>query len=145
MLIYGPFGFNFFLFGSRKNSEYIGSLNSTETILPHTGNIASILKYCQNEQNYLYLVTFIFTKLSQIMHLINTHILAHRYDWCDCRLQKVLWCKYVFLGIFKYYYMFVALYLHETFTNRMLIMIIAYHPAICNYMLEKSDMYRDEK
>ena len=45
---------------------------------------------------------FILTKLSQIVTLINVHILVYQYANCDCRLWKILWFDRV-LGIFIYY------------------------------------------
>ena len=57
----------------------------------------SCLKYC------------IFTKLSQIVCLINVHILDYQHAKCDCWLWKVLWFDCVFLWIFHiitYHYMF---------------------------------------
>ena len=51
----------------------------------------SSLKYC------------IFSKLSQIVCLINVYILICQHTKCDCRLWKVLWFNYG-LWEFSYYY-----------------------------------------
>ena len=68
----------------------------------------SCLKYC------------IFTKLLQIVCLINIDILECQYLKCDCWLWKVLRFNCIFWVLFIYYYMFETIYLHQTFTNCML-------------------------
>ena len=47
----------------------------------------------------LRLVTHIFTKLSQSMCLISTHILIYRNSRCDCKLWNVLWFHSIFIHI----------------------------------------------
>ena len=42
-----------------------------------------------------------FTKLSQNVHLVNTHILIYRYARCDCKLWNALWFYCVF-WVFSY-------------------------------------------
>ena len=59
----------------------------------------------------------IFTELSQYVCLINIHSLLCRYARSDCRLWKVIWFLCVCFRLFKCYYMFETLYLHQTFTN----------------------------
>ena len=60
----------------------------------------------------------IFTKLSQIVCLITVQILVCQHAKYDGRLWKVNCCIWVCLmGIFKYYFMFETLYLHQSFTN----------------------------
>ena len=49
----------------------------------------------KNERHFC-LISCIFTKLSQNVCLINTHILIHRYVRCDCKLWSALWFYCVF-------------------------------------------------
>ena len=58
-------------------------------------------------------VVFSSTKLSQIVCLINIHIL---FCQCDCRIWKVLWFN-AFFWAFSYYYTCLKRYKHQTFTN----------------------------
>ena len=51
----------------------------------------------KNEQN-LYFVTHNFTKLSQNICLIKTHILIYLFAKCNCNLWKAFWFYCVFLG-----------------------------------------------
>ena len=53
-----------------------------------------------SQERHLRLVSHIFTKLSQIVCLINVHILICQHAKCDCRLWNVLWFNCVFSGIF---------------------------------------------
>ena len=53
-------------------------------------NIAICLKKYHKSEWHLYLVRHNFTKLSQNMCLIDTHILIYRYSRCDCKLWNVL-------------------------------------------------------
>ena len=57
-------------------------------------------KYHKNERD-LRLVTYSFTKLSQIMCLINIQILIYQNARCNCKLWKVSWFYSVF-WIFSY-------------------------------------------
>ena len=57
-------------------------------------------KYLKNER-YLCLVTHSFTKHSQNVCLINTHILVNRYPRCDCKLWNASWSYRVF-WVFSY-------------------------------------------
>ena len=77
------------------------------------------LEFSYKIDNQSCLKCCIFTKLSQIVRLINVHILVCRYARCNYRLWKVTWFKYICLGIFKYYYIFKTLYFHQSFTKCM--------------------------
>ena len=57
-------------------------------------------KYHKNEP-HLFLVKGIFTKLSQNLCLINTHICMYQYVRCDCKLWNALWFYCVF-WVFSY-------------------------------------------
>ena len=63
----------------------------------------SCLKYCN------------FTKLSQIVSLINVHIWKYQCAKYECRFSDVIALFFVFFCI--YYNMFETFYLHQTFTN----------------------------
>ena len=63
---------------------------------------------------HVWIKSYIFTKLSQTIYLINIYNLVCQYDRSDCRLSKVIWFKYVLLGIFKYYYIF---FFYKNFTD----------------------------
>ena len=54
--------------------------------------------------NHSCLNCFISTKLSQIMFLINVHVLICQYAKCDCRLCKVLWFNAFFSRIFMLFH-----------------------------------------
>ena len=54
--------------------------------------------YHKNEQHSR-LVTYIFTKLSQNMRLINTHILIYQHVMCHCKLWNASWFYCVFFGV----------------------------------------------
>ena len=56
-------------------------------------------KYHKNE-THLRLLAHIFTKLSQNVCLINTHILMYWYTRSNCTLWKASWFCCIFLGIF---------------------------------------------
>ena len=55
-----------------------------------------------------------FIKLSQIVCLINPHILVCRHAKSYCRVWNVIWFNCVFFGNF---HMIDTLYFHQTFTN----------------------------
>ena len=57
-------------------------------------------KYIKNER-HLSLVTHSFTKLSQNVCLIDTHILMYRHARCDCKLWNTLWF-YCDFWVFSY-------------------------------------------
>ena len=76
-------------------------------------------RYHKNER-HLYLLAHIFTKLSQIVSLINTLSLIYWHIICTWKLWNVHWYYCVFFGIFTYNwrsFMFEVLYIHQTFTN----------------------------
>ena len=50
----------------------------------------------------LFMKCFIFTKLSQIVCLINVYILVCQHAKCDCRLWKLLWFNWCILWEFAY-------------------------------------------
>ena len=54
----------------------------------------------------------IFTKISQIVCLINRYILTCRHARCDYKVQKVIW-----FNCFEEFSMFETLFLHQTFTH----------------------------
>ena len=54
------------------------------------GNAVICLKKYHKNERHLRLVTHSFTKLSQNVCLIDTHILIYRYARCNCNLWKVL-------------------------------------------------------
>ena len=59
-----------------------------------------ILKKYHKNERHLRLVTHIFTKLSQNMCLINTHIFMYQHTRRDYKLWKALWFHWVFSYIF---------------------------------------------
>ena len=76
-------------------------------------------KYHKNEWHLL-LMAHIFTKLSQNMSLINTHILIYQNDRCDCNLWNTFgfYCVFwVFSCIIWRPFMSELLYLPQTFTD----------------------------
>ena len=54
----------------------------------------------KNERN-LRLVSYIDTKLSHNVYLINTHILIDRLARCDCKVWNALWFYWVFFWVFS--------------------------------------------
>ena len=56
--------------------------------------------YYKNDR-HLYLITHIFTKLSQNMCLINSHTLMYWYARCNCKLCCVPWFYCIF-WVFSY-------------------------------------------
>ena len=64
--------------------------------------------------------THIFTKFSQNVYLINTHIFIYRHARCNCKLWSVPWICCIFLTIFIHncqLFMSEVLYLHQTVIN----------------------------
>ena len=53
---------------------------------------------------YSCLKCYIFTKISQIVYLIDVQILVYQHTKCDCWLWKVFWFNCVFWGISKHYF-----------------------------------------
>ena len=89
----------------------------------------SCLKYC------------IFTKLSQMVCLINMYILKCQHAKCDCLLWKVLWFHFLFLRIFHTIttclkrYNFIKLLQNVCLINTH---ILIYWHARCNCQLWKA-------
>ena len=83
----------------------------------------------------LCLVTHISTKKSQIMCLINVHILICQYAKCDCRLWKVLWFD-PFFWEYSYTYHIV---LHDFIK---LLQIMCKKVNLCNHLwLRQPEFY----
>ena len=59
-------------------------------------------KNITKNERHLSLVAHSFTKLSQNVCLINTHILIYWHARCDCKLWKLLWFYCVFFWVFSY-------------------------------------------
>ena len=78
----------------------------------------------------------IFTKLSQIVYLINAHIVVYSHAKCDCRLWKVFWFNCDIGNFYIYYYMFETLKLHQTFVIIYGYVSLAMCYIYINYLLE---------
>ena len=60
------------------------------TVFSHEMETLSyVWKIYHKNRWHLCLVAHIFTKLSQNLYLINTHILIYQHDRCDCKLWSV--------------------------------------------------------
>ena len=64
--------------------------------------IIQVINDCLKSELHLYLVTYIFTKLSQNVCLIDAHILTYCYATCNFRLWKDSSFYCIYLGIFIY-------------------------------------------
>ena len=67
-----------------------------------------VLKKNRKNQRHLCLATHIFTKLSQNVYLINTHILEYRHDRLDCKLWNAHWFYCLFCIFIHKWRLFVS-------------------------------------
>ena len=63
--------------------------------------------------DHLCLKYFIFTKLLQIVYLIDVPSLVYQHAKCDCRLWKILW----FFGVFRNFHIFIHIWNVKTSSN----------------------------
>ena len=92
-----------------------------------------IIKNVQNEILYknwrhLCMVAYSFTKFTQNMCLINTHILIYQYVRCDCKLWNATWFYFV-LSLCLNYWIFTKLSQIMYLIN---VHILVYQHAICD-------------
>ena len=88
------------------------------------GNTALCLKIHHKNELHLHLEAPIFTKHSQTVCLVNTHILIYWNARCDCMLWNAYWFSYFFL-VFSYIIddhsclncCISVYFLHQTFTD----------------------------
>ena len=103
-----------------QNYSKVAGFSIFKTLCSDRSKIYEWKKYHKNEQ-YLCLVTHIFTKLLQNVCLINTHILIYRHARCNCKLWNysitnfnklkvifIIWCQICHFNMYECLFWYVS-------------------------------------